>query len=114
MRKQFFYTGKTYNTATYRERYTRESRWKSIFYTMSGNPYFVHMGRRYKLDDFLRAGTMWSVGYPEEITAQDGETVTLAGYEAESYYKPIFIEIDESGERCRVYRYEGSETDYSA
>ena len=108
MNKQFFYKSEDYLHRTYTETYTREGRWKKINYTLSGNPYFTHNGKRYRLDDFLRAG---AAGFTTEIKSKDGEAVALAGYEGETYYKPLFIEIDEGGEACRVYRYEGSTTE---
>lgn len=107
--KKFFYEGSDYLHRTYRETYTREGTWKRIIYTLAGVPYFRHNNKRYKLDDFLRLGTPWTSGLATEIMSADGEAVTLAGYEAETYYKPLFIEIDDSGEACRVYRYEGTE-----
>ena len=111
--KSFYYTGKTYQNATYTETYKRESRWMRIDYTPTENarPFFRHYGKRYYLDDFIR------IGYPDshttEIKAADGETVTLCGHEADQYYKPLFIELDDAGEAARLYRYEGSETDYT-
>lgn len=109
--KKFFYQSKDYLNRTYTETYTREGTWKRINYTLAGDPYFRHHNKRYKLDVFLRIGSAWSAGITNEIRSADGETVTLAGYEAETYYKPLFIEIDDGGEACRVYRYEGSETE---
>jgi len=111
--KSFYYTGKTYQNATYTEKYTRVSRWIKIDYTPTENarPFFRHDNKRYYLDDFLRTGSPWSAGIASEIKAADGETVILAGYEAEQYYKPLFVELDEAGEAARLYRYEGSETE---
>lgn len=111
--KKFYYIGKDYQKATYKETYTREGRWKKIEYTAAeeSRAYFRHNGRRYYIDNFLR------IGYPNphtvEIEAADGEKITLCGHESEVYYKPLFIELDDAGEAARVYRYEGSETDYT-
>ena len=107
--KKFYYTGRNYYGATYTETYTREGRAKKILYTLTeaSRPYFRHNGRRFYLDDFLRNTA------PIEIEAADGEKITLHGYEAEQYYKPLFIELDDAGEYCRVYRFEGTETDYT-
>ena len=111
MPKKFYYTAKNYYGATFRETYTRESRRIRIDYTPAGDPFFRHAGRRYKLDDFMRINCMsWE---PTEIKAADGETVYICGHEAEVYYKPLFIEIDDAGETVRLYRYEGTETDYN-
>lgn len=102
--KAFFYTDKTYQSATYTETYSRVSRQIRIDYTLNGAPYFRHGGRRYCLNDFMRVN-------PFIITARDGETVTICGYEAKNYYKPLFIEIDTAGEYCRLYRFEERATD---
>ena len=109
--KNFYYTGKTYQNATYTETYRRISRHIRIDYNLNGDPYFRHGGKRYKIADFMR------VNYPScaplEVIAQDGERVELHAYEAKNYYKPLFIELDDAGETVRVYRYEGSTTDYT-
>ena len=110
MRKKFYYESADYLHRTYRETYTREGTWKRIYYTITGKPFFRHHNKRYHLDDFLSTGTPWTAGITDAVKSADGEAVTLAGYEAETYYKPLFIEIDASGEGVRVYRYEGSET----
>ena len=104
--KTFFYKGKNYINADFTETYKRESRRIRIDYTPAGNPFFRHNNRRYYLDNFMR------IDHGTEIEAADGEKVTLCGYEADQYYTPLFIELDEAGESCRVYRYEGSETNY--
>ena len=111
--KAFFYTGKTYNGATYTETYVRESRRIRIDYTPTedARPYFRHNNRRYYLDDFMR--TFYPSYKPLEIVSADGERVSLHGQEADQYYKPLFVELSEDGETVRVYRYEGSETDYN-
>ena len=112
-KKAFFYTGKDYINREYREKYTRVSRWIKIDYTPTeaARPFFRHDNKRYYLDDFLRTGSPWSGLASEAIKAADGEAVNLAGYEAEVYYKPLFVEIDDGGEAVRLYRYEGSETE---
>ena len=109
--KTFTYTGKTYHNATYTEKYTRVSRHIRIDYNLNGDPYFRHGGRRYYLKDFMRSN--YPSCEPTEIISRDGERVNLHGYEAENYYKPLFIELDDAGESVRVYRYEGSEADYN-
>ena len=113
MRKQFFYTGKTYQNATYTETYTRVSRWIKISYTLTeeSRPYIRHDNRRFYLDNLRRNSFC---GLPTVIKAADGEEIQLAGHDATTYYKPYFIELDDGGEAARLYRYEGSETDYTA
>ena len=109
--KKFYYSGRDYIGRTYKETYTRKSRYIMIRYNTAGNPFFIFQGRRYYLDNFLRTSNAWTGTASEEITANDGEKIRLAGYQAETFYKPLFIEIDEGGEAVRVYQYEGSETE---
>ena len=115
--KKFYYTGKTYQNATYTEEYTRVSRWIKIDYTIprseeaESRPFFRHGNRRFYIDDFIR--TNYPSGDYTEIESKDGEKATLHAYQADQYYKPYFIELDESGEAVRVYQYNGSETDYT-
>ena len=115
--KKFYYTGKTYQNATYTEEYSRVSRWIKIDYTIprseeaESRPFFRHGNRRYYLDNFIRCGSAWIA--PLQIESKDGEKIDLAGQESDNYYKPLFIEIDAGGEAVRVYQYNGSETDYA-
>ena len=109
--KKFYYTGKTYQNATYKEEYIRISRWKRIYFNNAGNPYFLQDGKRHFLDNYIRIGA--TMGAYAEIIAKDGEQALLHAQQADQYYKPYFIEIDESGEAVRVYQYNGSETDYT-
>ena len=103
-----------YNTETYTETYTRRGTWKRIDYTNPRNeetesrPYFRHENKRYYIDDFMR--TNYPAGEYTEIKAADGEKATLHAYKTDVYYKPYFIELNETGEAVRVYQYEGSET----
>lgn len=109
--KKFYYKGKNYINATYTEEYCRVSRWKKIYFNPARNPYFMQDGKRHFIDDYIR--TNYPAGDYTEIIAKDGETATLHAYQAETYYKPYFIELHESGEAVRVYQYNGSETDYN-
>lgn len=108
MAKRFFYNSVDFNNRGFSEIYNRVSRWVKIDYTPSGSPFFRHNNRRYHLDNFIRLGSFCSAPM-EPITAADGETVTLNGYEIDSYYKTLFIEISDGGEAVRVYRYEGTQ-----
>ena len=109
--KKFYYTGKTYQNATFTEEYTRISRWKRIFYNAAGNPYFMQDGKRHYIDNYTR--TNYPAGDYTEIKAADGEKATLHAIQSDEYYKPYLIELDEGGENVRVYQYERTETDYN-
>ena len=82
-----------------------------IGYNLQGEPFFRYKNKRYYLDNFLR------VHYPfidtmiitDTINAlQSKEIIQLAGYESDIYYKPLFLEIGDSGENVRLYRYIGT------
>lgn len=60
-------------------------------------PSFWFENRRYFLNDFVRCHNNPFIGcadFPEYIHA----------YEANEYYNPLFIELDDSGECVNVYR----------
>lgn len=108
MSKQKIFYEKVNND--YIEVYKRVSRWIKIDFTLKGVPFFRHNNRRYKLDDFLR------INYPyydsevitDTINAKDAkEVIQLSGYEANEYYKPLFIEISDSGDGVRLYQFDG-------
>lgn len=110
MSKLFYYTGKDYYKNDYVELYRRVSRWIKISYNLNGDSYFRHNNKRYKLDDFMR------IFYPsyenmvitDTINIKDSkEVIQLSGYEADKYYKPLFIEISDCGDYVRLYRFEG-------
>ena len=93
------------------EVYKRVSRWIKIDFNLHGELFFRHNGRRYKLNDFMR------INYPyydtdiltDTINPLDArEVIQLSGYEANEYYKPLFIEVSDSGDSVRLYRYDGT------
>ena len=102
--KTFYYNSKDYMNRDYTETYIRVSRRIKIRWTLSGDPYFLHNGIRYKLDRFMRTENGCN------IISADNENVVLCGYDSETYYKPYFIEIDVNGDYVRLYEYQGSET----
>lgn len=65
--------------------------------------YFKWNGRTYAVEQFAAFGSVMdcighSTGYVE-----NGEKHYLSGYDMDNYYNPVMIELDEYGERCRVY-----------
>ena len=87
--------------------FERVSRWIRIDYNMDGEPYFRFKDRRYKLSKFLRVDGVCGCAYTRPITNEKNESVLLAGYEMDTYYKPYFVELNTSCDKVRVYRYEG-------
>jgi hypothetical protein len=109
MRKQKeFY----YKAGERTEIYRRIGKWAKIDYTTprdpekESRPFFRHGNGRQYIDNFIRCGSAWLE--PLTIEAADGEKIDLAGMEQENYYKPLFIELDEAGERARVYQFIGN------
>ena len=63
--------------------------------------YFVWHGKKYAIDQFIRFGTFYT---PEIMSYfENKKEIYLSGYDSENYYNPIMIEVDEGGERVRVY-----------
>lgn len=65
--------------------------------------YFIFNGRNYAIEQFTAIGCIWdcighAIGYIE-----NGETHYLSAFDSENYFNPLFIELDEYGERVRVY-----------
>lgn len=58
--------------------------------------YFKWNGRTWAIEQFMRFD--YPIFYEE-----NSKLHYLAGYDSENYYNPILIEIDEYGERVRVY-----------
>lgn len=42
-------------------------------------------------------------GRPISFTDTDGKTTFISAYDAEDYYNPLLIELDDYGKRVRVY-----------
>lgn len=106
--KQFYYMGKDYQNRDFKEIYNRLSRWLKIYFTLSGDPYFNFKGKRYRLDNFISNNSAWG-SVTDILTSEDGEKIMFSGYEADSYYRPYFIEVDSCGDAVRVYQYSGCE-----
>lgn len=104
-----YYTEKItdYLGRTFQERYCRVGKWQAVKYTVSGIPYITHNGRRYRLDNFYRLGSAWCPGEAFTVTDAAGRKATLHGYEMDEYYKPLFIQLDEYGEKARLFKFEG-------
>ena len=66
--------------------------------------YFRFNGRTYAIEQFVALGSMWCGGAPYEFTDMDGKSsfVSAVDYYGD-LYDPLYIELDECGERVRVY-----------
>lgn len=102
MNKIFYYNG--VNT---REKYKRVSKLLSIVDSKTGFNYFVYDNKTYCLESFIDD---FNLTYEDTfyITADDGETVELVGYEYELKKNPLYIEIV-NGDYVRVYQFESVE-----
>lgn len=107
--KRFYYFGEDYLKRDYKEIYERVSRWITIKFNGNGEPFFRFNNTRYKFDEFYRNGGIgFNMG---NIINNDGtEEIRLSGMQNDVYWHRLFVEIDEYGERIRVYQYIGSET----
>ena len=65
--------------------------------------YFTFRGKKYAIEQFVALGCVWDcighyAGYYEH-----GEKHFISAYDRDSYFNPLYIEIDEYGENIRVY-----------
>lgn len=69
--------------------------------------YFRFGGRTYAIEQFILLGSMWIGGRPYKFIDTDGETSAVAAVDIDGcLYDPLYIELDEYGERVRVYQVE--------
>ena len=66
--------------------------------------YFRFNGRKYAIEQFVSLGSVWCGGAPYEFTDTDGKSTFVQAVDFYGdFYNPLYIEIDEYGERARVY-----------
>ena len=66
--------------------------------------YFVFKGRKYAIEQFISLGSVWCGGSPYEFTDTDGKSTFVHAVDFYGdLYNPLYIELDEYGERVRVY-----------
>ena len=67
--------------------------------------YFRFNGRNYAIDQFIALGSVWCGGAPYEFTDTDGKSTFIhaVDFYGDSF-NPLYIELDEYGERVRVYK----------
>ena len=67
--------------------------------------YFIFGGRTYAIEQFISLGSMWIGEQPYRFTDTDGEISSVHAVDLDGcLYNPLYIEIDEYGERVRVYQ----------
>lgn len=66
--------------------------------------FFRWNNRNYAIGQFVGIGSVWCAGLPETFIDTDGK-LTVVGFVdfGGDIFNPIYIEIDEYGERVRVY-----------
>lgn len=82
----------------YNRKYKTASRWIKVEYANNyEKPYFRHYGRRYYFENIMYLSTpiMWE--------DKDGKLNLIAGYDATQWYNPYLVELDEGGERVRLW-----------
>lgn len=62
---------------------------------------FVYNGKKYALNQFIRMGSFFS----PHVTMfyENDELHHLSGYDAENYFNPLLLELDDCGEYVRLY-----------
>lgn len=66
--------------------------------------YFEHRGRKYAIEQFWALGNPFYAATIVSYRGKDGKTHFLSGVDSEALYDPIYIELDEYGERVRLYQ----------
>lgn len=64
--------------------------------------YFTFKSRNYAIEQFYRLDSMY-IGSENRIIKDGRETINICAVDVENYYNPLYLEIDESGERVRLY-----------
>ena len=66
--------------------------------------YFIFNGRTYATAQFVGLGSNVCPGEPYRFEDTDGTITTVSAVDFEgSFFNPLYLEIDEYGERVRVY-----------
>ena len=67
--------------------------------------YFRFNGRNYAIEQFIALGSVWCGGAPYEFIDRDGKSTFIHAVDfCGDLYNPLYIELDECGERVRVYK----------
>jgi hypothetical protein len=65
--------------------------------------YFIFNGRTYAIEQFIGFGSIADCIGHHTGYIENGEKYYLSGFDSEDYYRPILLELDDCGERVRVY-----------
>ena len=67
--------------------------------------YFRFGGRTYAIEQFILLSSMWIGGRPYHFIDTDGTPASVIAVDMDGdLYDPLYIELDEYGERVRVYQ----------
>lgn len=67
--------------------------------------YFRFGGRTYAIEQFISLGSIWISGRPYHFIDTDGTPASVVAVDFDGdLYDPLYIEVDEYGERVRVYQ----------
>ena len=67
--------------------------------------YFKFGGRTYAIEQFISLGSIWISGRPYHFIDTDGTPASVIAVDFDGdLYDPLYIEVDEYGERVRVYQ----------
>lgn len=71
--------------------------------------YFRFDGRNYAIEQFICLGSVWCPEPPYEFTDVDGRSAFVSAVDfSGNLFNPYYIELDEYGEKVRVYTVERS------
>ncbi len=66
--------------------------------------YFNFRGRKYAISQFVALGSVWCGGAPYKFIDNDNSVTFIHAVDfSGDLYDPLYIELDNSGERVRVY-----------
>ena len=66
--------------------------------------YFRYGGRTYAIEQFILLGSLWIGEKPYQFIDTDGTPRAVVAFDIDGcLYDPLYIELDEYGERVRVY-----------
>lgn len=77
--------------------FKRVSRWITIKET-----YFIHKGKKYALDQFIRLDSPW-LGGKQYVFIENNEECYISAIDYTNFYKPNYLELSKDGEKVRLY-----------
>lgn len=64
--------------------------------------YFIHKGKKYALDQFIRLDSTW-LGSKQHVFIENNEECYISAVDYTNYYNPYYLELSKDGEKVRLY-----------